>query len=106
MKQIRQGDVLLVAVDKAVPASARRSAEVVLAEGELTGHAHRLAAPVISVWEAEGQRYVRVHGDQPGTIRHEDHDPAPVAVVAPGVTYRVVRQQEMDLRGQWRQVQD
>ena len=104
--QIRQGDVLLVPMDIHVPPGVRPVREVVLALGEMTGHAHRLAAPEVYTWEADGQRYVRVVGDEPGTLAHEEHDPTPASVVAPGVTYRVIQQQEMDLKGQWRKVQD
>ena len=103
---IRQGDVLLMPVADTPPTEVRVSGEVVLAEGELTGHAHRLAAPVVYEWEMAGQRYVRVVGDEPGTLAHEDHDPVPVPVVEPNQTYRVVPQREWDLAGQWRRVVD
>jgi hypothetical protein len=104
--QIRQGDILLVPVETAIPVDAVRSTEVVLAMGETTGHAHRLAAPEVLEWKANGQRYVRVIGPAPGTLAHEDHDPIPAPVVAPEVTYLVVPQHEWDLRGQWKKVKD
>jgi len=104
--QIRQGDVLLVPVDAEPPAGDGKPL-VVLAEGELTGHAHRLRAPAgVLDWTAGEERYVRVLGTEKGTLQHEDHDPEPVAVVEPGQTYRVVPQREWDLSGQWRQVVD
>ena len=46
--QIRQGDVLLVPVDTAPPADAARTSEVILALGEITGHAHRLSGAAVS----------------------------------------------------------
>lgn len=101
---IRQGDVLLVPVAEAPPATVTPVALVVLAEGELTGHAHRLRGSVLE-WRVAGERYVRVTGG-PGTLQHEDHDPEAVAVVAPEQTYRVVQQREWDLTGQWRRVAD
>lgn len=104
--QIRQGDVLLVPVEGAVPpydAAARR--EVVLAQGEITGHAHRLRGVEVYEWEADGQRYVRVASGV-GTLSHEDHDPIPAPVVPSGVTYQVVPQREWDLSGEWRRVLD
>lgn len=107
--QLRQGDVLLDPVDVAMPAGVKDQGEVVLAWGEVTGHAHRvIAAPGTQVyeWEVEGQRYVRVEGDSPGYLKHEDHDPTPVAVVEPNVTYRIVPQQQWDLTGRWRRVMD
>lgn len=106
---IRQGDVLLIPVTDhrvKVPAHILPVSEVVLAEGELTGHAHRLAGREVYEWSVSGQRYVRVVDDRPGTIAHEDHDPVPAAVIEPNVTYRVVQQREWDLRGQWQDVRD
>ena len=104
MGQIRQGDVLLVPVDIEPPKNAQPVELVILAEGEQTGHAHRLRGNVIE-WTAQGERYVRVVGEM-GTLQHEDHDPDPVAVVTPDVTYRVVPQREWDLSGMWRKVAD
>jgi len=104
--QIRQGDILLIPVAMQRPADARLTGELVLAEGEITGHAHRLRAAEVYEWHTGDQRYVMVGGSAPGTLSHEDHDPAPAPVVEPGVAYRVVPQQEWDLEGQWRQVRD
>lgn len=104
--QIRQGDILLVPVAVEPHSEASRHSQVILAEGEVTGHAHRLTASEVLEWSVEGQRYVRVLGDQPGELSHEDHDPTPVAVVQPGVTYQVIQQAEWDLSGQWRKVVD
>ena len=103
--QIRQGDVLLVPVDVQPPADCPIRDEAVLALGETTGHAHRLGGAVMD-WTASEQRYVRIVGMELGTLTHEDHDPAPAAVVIPEQTYRVVPQQEWDLSGQWRKVRD
>jgi hypothetical protein len=99
LKQIRQGDVLLVAVDMARPEDITAKREVILAEGELTGHAHRLKAAEIYEWSVNGQRYVQVAGEMPGELSHEEHDPTPAAIVAPNVTYKVVPQHEWDLSG-------
>lgn len=105
--QIRQGDILLVPVEGITPpASAMAKPEVILAEGEITGHAHRLSGAAVLDWMVGDNRYVQVTGVEPGTLRHEDHDPSPAPVVAPGVTFRVVPQTEWDLSGQWRRVVD
>lgn len=104
--QIRQGDVLLVAVEKLPPnVNVVVKQEVILAKGEITGHAHRLMANQVLEWEEEGQRYVRVIG-QKGKLFHEEHDPISVAVVAPNTTYKVIPQQEWDLGNQWSKIQD
>ena len=104
--QIRQGDILLIPVTLEAPAGCRGRSEVVLAEGEVTGHAHRLAGAEVLDWSVGGQRYVQVVGEAAGTLRHEDHDPSPAAVVEPGVTYRVVRQRQFSLADEWEQVRD
>ena len=105
--QIRQGDVLLVPVDNVAPAAATTKVQVILAEGEITGHAHRLSAGAgVLEWTEGEDRFVQVLGAINGALSHEDHDPAPAAVVTPGQTFRVVPQNEWDLSGQWRQVVD
>lgn len=104
---IRQGDVLLVPCKGVRPPSdARNASDVVLAEGEITGHAHRVKADVVLDWEVEGQRYIRVSGRQMGSLWHEDHDPHGATVVKPETTYRVVPQREYSLENQWRRVVD
>lgn len=103
---IRQGDILLVPVESAPPANAKHQRQVILAEGETTGHAHRLSAADILEWSVGEQRHVRIVGTELGTLQHEDHDPIPAAVVEPEQTYRVVRQQTWDLSEQWQKVQD
>lgn len=101
---IRQGDVLLVPVDMEPPPGLQPQDEVVLALGEATGHAHRLGGAVLE-WSDGTERYVRVLG-APGTLTHEEHDPVPAPVVPAEVTFKVVRQREWDLAGQFRIVGD
>jgi hypothetical protein len=105
LKQIRQGDVLLVSVSLERPANIKPLTEVILAEGEITGHAHRIKAKEIYQWEAQGQWYIQVDGEI-GELSHEEHDPLPAKVIEPGVTYRIVPQKEWNLDGQWQKVQD
>ncbi len=100
--QIRQGDILLVPVDETPPADAMQHSHVVLAEGELTGHAHVVEAPRILTW---GDMF-QVASEAPGKLTHQDHDPQPAAVVVPGQTYKVVRQREYSIEGMWKQVED
>ena len=105
MKQIRQGDVLLNAVSIKPPAGIKPKAEVILALGELTGHAHKLRAKEILEWDTGKQRYIRVIAGE-GEISHEDHDPTPVKVLEPNVTYEVIPQQEWNLEDEWQRVVD
>lgn len=95
MKQsiIRQGDVILVPV-KSLPANLTtvplHKNRIVLAFGEVTGHAHAIADHGISeaaaaeiaeaaiararLWKAEdGTRYLEVR--ETVTLKHEEHEP-------------------------------
>lgn len=81
MRMARQGDVLLVAYDGPVPAAAvvveRDAGRVVLAYGEMTGHAHALIAPGARLleWAVPGADSMRVL-DVPATgavVEHEEH---------------------------------
>jgi hypothetical protein len=89
--QVRQGDVLLVPVDE-VPDAARpvrrTGGRVVLAEGEVTGHAHAIRSTAATLFATGEERYLRAAA--PVTLDHEEHAPIEVA---PG-TYRVVIQRE------------
>lgn len=109
MNEIRQGDVVLIPMDDVMPPeTAQSKRDVVLAEGEITGHVHRLSAEagVLEWQDAEHGRMVWVVGTDLGELSHEDHDPTPVAVVAPQTAYKVGIQRELTLSGQWQQVRD
>ena len=90
---LRQGDVLLIPVDRvpddgAVTASGWR---VVLAEGEATGHAHAVLAEEAELVETrDGTLYLHVGGTGTAELVHEEHDTIPIA---PGA-YEVRRQRE------------
>lgn len=89
--QLRQGDVLLVPVDE-IPGVARplrrAGGRVVLAEGEVTGHAHAIRSSAAALLGTDDERYLRVAA--PVSLDHEEHGPI---AIAPG-TYRVVIQRE------------
>ena len=90
---IRQGDVLLVAVeaipDDAVEQPRDESRRVVLAHGEGTGHAHALHGPGVTMLYAANQEvFLRVL--EPSNLVHEEHD----RIAIPPGLYRVVRQRE------------
>ena len=89
--QLRQGDVLLVAVDE-LPLEGRElprdRGRVVLALGEATGHAHAISSSGAALLEHEGGRFVRVEG--PAVLDHEEHG----AIAIPPGNYRVVIQRE------------
>lgn len=95
---IRQGDVMLVPIDRLPkrlkPMDPDDQGRVVLAEGEVTGHAHALpfggAVMFRDDGAGSGARYLQVTA--PTALSHEEHS---AHVVPPGA-YRVIRQREYD----------
>ena len=84
-----KGDVLIVAVD-AIPTNAtpvaRSKRGVILAEGEVTGHAHRIPSRHANLFRTESDaRYMRVEGTAPVALNHEEH----TTVDIPPGNYRV-----------------
>lgn len=97
-KTYRHGDVLLMKV-AALPADAKKVTPgprgYVLAEGEVTGHAHTIeAVPGIELYERDGVLYVTV-ADK-AVVDHEEHNRTKAGATPvldkPGV-YRSVGQQ-------------
>ena len=92
---LRQGDVLLVPVDR-VPDDAlvvELGSRIVLAEGEATGHAHAVVGERVELVEADdGTLYVEVVGAAPAELVHEEHDTIPLL---PGA-FEVRRQREYE----------
>lgn len=91
-KVLRQGDVLLVSVDH-LPATATESTEkddIILAHGEVTGHAHRIKAPLAKakLWDASAERFLQVF--EKVSITHEEH----AQIDVPPGNYRIAIQQE------------
>ena len=88
---VRQGDVLLVPVD-AIPEKARPVARdngrVVLAYGEVTGHAHAISSAAATQLHDDIERYLRLTAV--ATLQHEEHA---AIELAPG-SYRIVIQRE------------
>ena len=76
MKQIRQGDVLLQPV-KALPKGATEiKGDVILAYGEVTGHAHAIKLPEterhkVRYWNAGAERFLQVM--EKVALTHEEH---------------------------------
>lgn len=90
----RQGDVLIMRVAELPAALApvsRDQGRVVLAYGEVTGHAHTILDPDTEFFETaeSADRWLSVHGAG-ATVLHEEH--APIAL--PPGNYLVRRQRE------------
>jgi hypothetical protein len=95
----RQGDVLIVPVtEEAVPPHVavapkeRRDGRgrLVLALGEVTGHAHAVVGPGDLVREPGPFGPLLLHLPQGGRVVHEEH----AAIALPKGWYRVIRQRE------------
>lgn len=105
-KMIRQGDVLVMRATKASAKGATEVAKdprgVVLAEGEATGHHHRIQAPGVCLLRREGvsDRVMTVADDLVQLV-HEEHGAIPISKG----TYVVRRQVEWSL-GKSRRVED
>lgn len=89
-RQYRHGDVYLKEVaqvpDRATPEA--RHGDVILAQGEVTGHAHRINSPRAQVMVAEQRRYLVA--DAPVVLDHEEHGP----ITIPSGIFEVVIQRE------------
>lgn len=67
---IQQGDVLLKSASKI---SGKKLDHLVLAEGETTGHKHKIVWGEASLFEDEGNLYLDVISERAG-LAHEEHD--------------------------------
>lgn len=104
---IRQGDVLLRPRTTPVPAEAapvpRDAGRVILAYGEVTGHAHALRGDGTTLLTAPGQRdrVLMLAGDD--ALLHEEHTILDIPAVPCG--YDVI-QQRQELYGRSVRVED
>jgi hypothetical protein len=112
--QFRHGDVFLVVVDS-IPADAKKRTGNVVAEGEITGHAHTLDRPMVEaaaptptkrkintndyeMYEKDGNLYFRT-GKQGASIKHQEHN----RIGLPGDTcFKVIIQREWSPEGDQR----
>ncbi|MDX1962259.1 MAG: hypothetical protein SFX18_03840 [Pirellulales bacterium] len=94
MQLYRHGD-LLVQSDHHLPSEAKRLQHLVLAEGELTGHSHRIAEKDAAVlYRTElGELFLQVTAKQ-ATLVHQEHGPI---VLGTGI-YSIWRQREYSPR--------
>ncbi len=85
----RQGDVFIAEVET-IPATAKLVPHCVLAEGEVTGHSHRIADIKTAQLFVDGtDRFLRVLADSAELI-HQEHGP----ITLPRGDYRVWPQRE------------
>jgi hypothetical protein len=97
---MRQGDVLVIPIKRmprnlvAVP---RENGRVVLAHGEVTGHAHAIKSERAALFRDPKLAAIFMHvtepfmqADDPVALEHDEHD----TITIPPGSYRVVRQRE------------
>ncbi len=96
---IRQGEVLLIAIDS-LPKGIKKK-NLVLAEGETTGHMHRFNSKQVQVFaDDENNQFVEVKS--PSKLIHEEHQNLEIPIGK----YKVMLQREYDLSQQVRKVMD
>ncbi len=87
----RQGDIFIAAIP-AIPTEAVELPGVVLAEGEITGHHHRIEdARSAALFQVRGEMFLNVVYPEARLV-HEEHGTIELA----RGTYRVWRQREYD----------
>lgn len=98
MEIIRHGDVVIRKVDS-IKGKTKLVREKILAEGEVTGHFHRLKGQVLES-QFDGKNYFEL--EQPALLSHEEHDTLEI----PEGKYEYIIQREVNLLGEVQQVMD
>jgi hypothetical protein len=91
----RQGDVLLIpvkAIPKSVEAVKREGGRVVLAHGEVTGHAHAIKDKRAALFRDPklAAIFMHVSGNATVALEHDEHE----TINVPPGNYQVIRQME------------
>lgn len=90
---LRQGDVMVRRIPRRdlsdAKAIAREGGRVVLAHGEVTGHAHAIRSPRADLFEAAGRFFLTIDGETVA-LEHEEHS----TIEIPPGHYEVIRQRE------------
>ena len=101
--QFRQGDVLITRVNT-IPDGAKalkREGDVILAHGEVTGHAHRIKERRAEMFDGGGGGMF-LNLPVTSDLTHEEHS----TITIPAGGYRITRQREYDDVQEWVQVAD
>lgn len=98
MQPLRQGDVLLIPASETVTGA--KLPHLTLAEGEATGHRHRITQGKAELYEHAGMLYLKVLSHT-ALLTHEEHQP----IAIPKGDWMVRIQREYEPEG-WRYVAD
>ena len=93
----RHGDVLIKKVDAV---KGKKLKHLTLAEGEVTGHAHRITQGEAELYEENGVLYLHVESES-ALLTHEEHK----EIALPKGDYEITIQREYTPEG-WRRVAD
>jgi len=97
MKKYRHGDVLITEIEKV---KGRKLKHLTLAEGEVTGHAHKITEGEAELYEHEGTLFLSVKS-KTAKLTHEEHK----TLVLPKGDFQITIQREYSPEG-WRRVAD
>ena len=97
MLPIRQGDVLLKSVDNI---EGQKLPHLTLAEGEVTGHSHRISVGQAELYQKGDTLYLQVMSET-AILIHEEHKPIPI----PQGNWMIKIQREYKPQG-WRYISD
>ena len=86
--QFRQGDVMIEKVDSIPSASIKENGRVILAHGEVTGHAHEIDQSEGEAWRSGEALFVKTK--KKTAVTHQEHNPIPLD----RGSYKVTRQEE------------
>lgn len=95
--KIRQGDVILT---PAKTISGSKLSHLTLAEGEVTGHSHRISEGKAELYEKDNTLYLKVLSTE-ATLLHEEH--AAIQIPQGDWMVRIQREYQPD---SWRYVAD
>jgi hypothetical protein len=98
MQPLRQGDVLLIPTSETVKDT--KLPHLTLAEGEVTGHRHRISQGEAELYAHAGTLYLKVPSST-ALLTHEEHQP----IIIPKGDWMVRIQREYEPEG-WRYVAD
>ncbi|GAB1543847.1 hypothetical protein NUACC21_65230 [Scytonema sp. NUACC21] len=99
MNPLRQGDVLLIPT-KQQKSSGKKLPHLTVAEGEVTGHKHRITEGFAQLYEEDGTLYLQVLSET-ALLSHEEHK----EIEVPRGVWMVRIQREYEPAG-WRYVAD
>lgn len=98
-KNYRHGDVLLIPV-ATIPKQATKQKNLVLAEGEVTGHSHQITEGVAHLFKWDEKMYLKVKSER-AALTHEEHK----RIDLPAGDYEVIIQKDYEPDG-WKKVID